>query len=395
MARNIAPLGVAEIGKIRKPGRHAVGNRLYLDIGGSGSKWLVRYGARGQETWLTLGAVDVLRLGASLQDARTRAVEALAAFGRGEDPQAAKRAAAPRPDGAVGRVTFGEAVGSYLLAHSDKWTNELHRKQWEDTLRGYGKDVWHKAVADITPQDVQRCLAADWKRIPVTMLRTLARFRKVFAHARAKGWRTADNPASLEETQEAIGEHLLQEERNHAAMPWKKLPAFFAKLEAVQGDDAETAAALRFLILTAARTQEARDVRWSEIDTADKLWVVPPERMKRRRRHRVPLSTAALEILKSYPRRDGESRVFPNVSRSAMYELLARMGIEKGEATNHGMRSAFADWCADNKVCDDRVVDAALAHRKKGKTKRAYERTDFLEDRQKVMERWGCYLMFE
>jgi integrase len=402
MARNVAPLGVAELGKFRTEGRHAVGNRVYLEIARSGRRsWLLRYplpgqqpkrGKRLKENWLTIGEVDVLRLGVSLQNARTQAAELLAAVDRGENPAKLHKVQAARPDGAVGRRTFGEAVKSFLEANDGTWTNAKHADQWRGTLEHYGKPIWNRAVAAVTVQDVAACFRLDWRRVPVTVDRTLARFRAVFDHAEGQGWRENNNPARLGPVKQALGQRPPREERNHAAMRWQDLPKFYERLEAVEGPDRVTADALRFLILTAARTQEARDLPWTELDLKKNVWTCPGPRMKRRRAHRVPLSGEALKLLASRPRQDREPMVFADITRSGMYELLATLGVNKGEATTHGFRSAFTDWCVDNRVCDSQLADIAIAHRVRNKTRRAYERTDRLEERRPVMERWAQFL---
>jgi integrase len=228
--------------------------------------------------------------------------------------------------------------------------------------------------------------------VPTTVQRTLARFRAVFDHADGMGWRDGRNPAELGPIKRALGQRPAPEEKHHPAMPWAKLPAFYAKLAAVEGPDKATADALRFTILTAARTQESRDVPWKEIDTRAKIWTCPGPRMKRRRPHRFPLSEAALAVLASRPEGKGADLVFAGVSRSAMYELLATMGLQTGEASVHGFRSSFTDWCVDTKACDSQLADIAIAHRIKGKTQRAYLRSDRLEERRPVMDQWAWFL---
>lgn len=182
-----------------------------------------------------------------------------------------------------------------------------------------------------------------------------------------------------------------RDKEHMAALPWKDLPSFVQRLEKVEG---AASLCLQFAIVTAARTSEARDARWSEIDLDAKLWVIPKGRMKKRRAHSVPLCGAALSILKACPRDPDQPLVFGSLGSTALYKLLTReCGLKPGQATVHGMRSAFADWCADNKVCTADVADAALAHVVKNKTTRAYKRTDYLEERRGVMDRWGTYLI--
>jgi integrase len=397
MARNVPMLGVPELIKITKPGRHACGDKLYMEIPGTHGgrrRWLVRYTYNDSPTWLTLGEVDTGRWDASLLHARQRAKEALDALARGEDPATSRTAPAGNV-GPRGRITFGECVGDYLSSHEMDWTNAVHREQWRSTVRSYAKPIWHRPVADLTVSEVKSCLEPHWRRVPVTAQRTRARIAAVFDFAIGQEWRTAGNPATAKVIGQVLGNGVHNgddDEKHHAALPWKKLPRLMAKLEK---PDYPAALALRFLILTAVRTNGVRGMRWDEVDKRNKVWTVPRSRNKGRTL-RVPLSTAALQILDSRTRIEGDPFVFGNLGPNAIRDTLVREGgYSAGECTAHGMRSTFKDWCEDNKVCDDKVSEAALSHKIKSKSKRAYLRTDYLDERRKVMEAWGCYLMFE
>jgi integrase len=169
-------------------------------------------------------------------------------------------------------------------------------------------------------------------------------------------------------------------------LPWQAIPALMGRLAAI---DSMESLALQLLVLTVTRTGEVVFARWDEIDLDKKLWTIPKARMKKRRAHRIPLAPVAIEILGLCPRTDGEPRVFPGLGETDLYKLLTRQcGVT---TTVHGLRSAFADWCADNRMCTPEVADAALAHTIKGKSTRAYLRTDYLEQRVGVMLKWSLY----
>jgi integrase len=292
------------------------------------------------------------------------------------------------------RVTFGDCVADYLAAHAKDWTNELHARQWRDTLTGYTHSIARRPVADITVSEVKACLEPHWRRVPVTAQRTRARIAAVFDYAIGQEWRTAGNPATAKVMKQVLGNgvgHSDEDEKHHAALPWKKLPKLMGKLDKV---DYPAALALRFLILTAVRTNGVRGMRWDELDRRNKVWTLPKARNKGRTL-RVPLSAAALSILDACHRVEGEPRVFGHLGPNAIRDTLMREGgYSAGECTPHGMRSAYKDWCEDEKVCDDKVSEAALSHKIKSKSKRAYLRTDYLDERRKVMEDWGYYLTF-
>jgi len=155
------------------------------------------------------------------------------------------------------------------------------------------------------------------------------------------------------------------------------------------------ARALEFLILTAARTGEIIGAQWDEIDLSEKLWVVPEARMKAGREHRVPLSGAALTILKQMNAiREGDF-VFPGgkkgkpLSNMAMLAVLKRMG--RRDLSAHGFRSTFRDWAAEQTNFPREVVEMALAHPIESKVEAAYRRGDLFRKRRQLMEAWARF----
>ena len=154
-----------------------------------------------------------------------------------------------------------------------------------------------------------------------------------------------------------------------------------------------SARALEFTILTAARTSEAIEAKWSEFDLSEKLWTVPAERMKAQKEHRVPLCARALEILEALPR-EGEY-VFPGarlgrpLSNMAMLELVR--GMRGQGATVHGFRSSFRDWAAEQTSYPTEMAEMALAHTVGDKVEAAYRRGDMLEKRRRLMADWAAY----
>ena len=136
--------------------------------------------------------------------------------------------------------------------------------------------------------------------------------------------------------------------------------------------------------------------RWDEIDLKSKIWAVPAARMKAGREHRVPLSKAAVALLKPAAKiREGEY-VFPgarakhHLSEMALEMVLRRMGV-KG-VTVHGFRSSFRDWAGEATTFPREVAEAALAHAVGDMTERAYRRGDALEKRRELMEAWAGFL---
>jgi integrase len=154
------------------------------------------------------------------------------------------------------------------------------------------------------------------------------------------------------------------------------------------------ASALEFLILTAARTSEVIHARWAEVDLKSGVWIIPAERMKGGREHRVPLAPAATAVLKRMKQLNGEY-VFPgrtpdsSLSNMALLMTLGRM--DRGDITSHGFRSSFRDWAAERTNFPSEVVEMALAHTVESKTEAAYRRTDLFDKRRRLMEVWAEY----
>jgi integrase len=176
-------------------------------------------------------------------------------------------------------------------------------------------------------------------------------------------------------------------------MPWREVPAFFAKLKA----EPESAAsqALAFAILTAARSGEVMGAIWDEIDLDSATWTIPASRMKMGKEHSLPLSDAAVEILRSQAEARGRnphvfrSRLpFKRLSINALSMAMERLG--EGMWTVHGFRSSFRSWCADHAVAFE-VAEACLAHSSSSVVE-AYQRSSMLERRRPVMEAWAAHL---
>jgi integrase len=175
-------------------------------------------------------------------------------------------------------------------------------------------------------------------------------------------------------------------------MPYARVPAFMQDLAARGGI---ASIALRFLILTDARTSEVLGCRWVEISDAATTWTVPAERIKAGKEHRVALSEPALELLRTLPHLC--EYVFPGLKQgmplkaTALSDVLKRMKV--ADATVHGFRSSFRDWTAEQTSAPHDVVEACLAHATGNAVVRAYLRSDFFEKRRQLMEHWGQHCL--
>jgi integrase len=241
-------------------------------------------------------------------------------------------------------------------------------------------------VADIETAHIEKALGPIWDKIPETASRVQKRIEHVMNYAIGGKLRTGDNPARREYLKARLGK-LQKGNGHHAALPFVEAPAFMAEL---RERDSVSARCLEFTILCAARTGEAIGARWSEIK--GKVWIIPAERMKSDREHRVPLSDRAVEILKTLPQRGVHVFTGTNrrpLSNMAMLELLR--GMSPGH-TVHGFRSTFRDWAAERTNYPEFVVEMALAHAVGDDVVKAYKRTDLFTRRTRLMKQWADFL---
>jgi integrase len=386
-----------------KPGLHADGGNLYLQVsvGREGDRrlsWIFRYRVKStrRSRDMGLGSADTIGLGA----ARDRAREYRGLLLIGKDPIAERES--ERAKNAAGRsskITFDDCAAQYIEAHEAGWRNDKHRSQWANTLRDYVSPVLGALPIDmIETEHVLSSLKKIWIEKPETASRVRQRIERVLDWARVRGFRQGENPARWK----GHLDHLLPAKnkvarvKHHAAMPYRDIPSFMARLSE-RTDIASKA--LAFTILTACRTGEVIGARWQEIDLEGRVWLIPPERMKAAREHRVPLSEPALAILRDMASKRVNEFVFPSfdarsrgpLSNMAMSMVLRRM--RHGDITTHGFRSAFRDWCGEETSFPREVAEAALAHAIESKTEAAYRRGDALEKRRPLMEAWASYCL--
>ena len=385
-------LSAKRIKGLTEKGRYGDGDNLYLCVGGGGRKsWALLYTIAGQNRQMGLGPLDD---DFGIVEARDRAAELRRMIRRGVDPLDEKRA--ERAKAAPTVVTFREVAEDCIASLVPGWTNGKSEGQCRQSLTTYAYPVMGDMdVAAITTDEVYRVLEPIWATKPETAGRVRARIEKVLDRATARKLRTGDNPARLKGNLD----HLLAKQskvkrvKSHAALPYAEVSSFMVEVRKREG---VAARAFEFAILTAARTNEALGATWSEIDLDAATWTIPADRMKARRDHRVPLSEAAVALLRSMPRDQGSDFVFISpmakgkpLSNMALLATLKRM--ERTDLTAHGFRSTFRDWAAETTAYPDAVVEMALAHAISNAVEAAYRRGDLFEKRKRLMADWAAY----
>jgi integrase len=385
-------LTAANVEAQKRPGRYADGGNLWLQVTLSGTKsWIYRYTRDAKPHHMGLGPYPAV----SLQKARLKARAVAEQLADNVDPLKARdaRRDAERASAAK-RVTFTQAYERYIAQNEAGWRNEKHRAQWRATLATYADPiVGNLDVAAIETAHIVTILEPIWTTKTETASRLRGRIENVLAWAAFAGLRTGENPARWKGHLEAAlpKPSKVKDAGHHAAMPYTDIAPFMLKL----ADNASvSSAALRFTILCAARTNEAIGATWGEFDLDAKLWVIPKARMKADKEHRVPLSDAAVELLRSLPR-EGEfvfmgAKAGKPLSNMAMLQLL-RGVLPDQQLTVHGFRSSFRDWAGETTSYPREVIEHALAHQLKDKAEAAYQRGDLLNKRRKLMDDWAAH----
>lgn len=385
----MSKLNQKKIDRLRDRGRYGDGRNLYLHVGPTGAKsWLFIYRINKKERMIGLGSLRYV----GLEDAREKAAEYRKLLRQGVEPPRAR--AAPRRQ--LG-TTFKDIADRYIVAHRDSWRSEKSEKQWRSSLTAYAYPILGEMdVGEIGVAHIHEVLEPIWTTKTDTATKVRGRIGAVLGFAAG-----LDLRPDLDLTRSGGKlDYLLPKAakvrrvEGHASLPYEKVPTFMTEL---RGREGIAARALELLILTAARTTEVLEARWDEVDLDAAVWTVPADRMKAGREHRVPLSAAAVDLLRAQPRDINSDFIFIGqtnggepLSNMAMAAVLKRMG-RKEDVTVHGFRSTFRTWTAEQNLDIPReIAEAALAHTVGG-VEGAYQRGDYFHTRRKLMERWTTF----
>ena len=401
---------VAKLLRRGEPGRHSdkgglegvKGLRLVV-AGRNAAHWELRYQLRGRTRWMGLGSARTF----SLDEARQRAKEARQKLTDKVDPLDLRKAERAKQSLAAAReLTFSEASQQYFDQHEAKWRNARHRAQFISSLQQYAfpligtlsvRAIDTGLVLKVLEQKIAAARGHSagtfWASRTTTAGRVRNRIEGVLDWATVRGYRSGDNPARWSGHLENVlpERNRIARIEHHPALPYAQLPGFLAELRRREGSAAR---GLEFAILTAARTGEVIGATWNEIDLAQAVWTVPANRIKGGVEHRVPLSPAALALLRVLPTEEGNPHLFVGprsggLSNAALNSVLQRM--ERTNITVHGFRSTFRDWAAEQTNYPREVAERALAHKLRDRTEAAYERTDHFNKRRRLINEWAKF----
>ena len=400
MPRKAKELSATEVRRITHPG---TGGNLNVAVGGvdglqlqvtpTGARsWLLRVTIKGKRRQLGLGPFPDV----TLAQARERARGIKEQVWQGIDPLAEKR-----------RFTFAQAMERTLESRTAEFRNDKHKKQWRSTLDKYAVPVLgDMPVSDIDVSDVLRVLEPIWPTKTETASRLRGRIEAVLSWATVGGHRKGDNPARWRGNLDAVlpKPGKVAKVKHNPALSLTDAADWFSDL---RKRDGMATRALEFVALTAARSGEVRGATWDEIDMDAGLWIIPAERMKAQREHRVPLTADAVALLKGLPRMQGSPYVFP-AARGGMLSDMALSACMKRiheardggyldprsgrPAVPHGLRSTFRDWTAERTEYERDMAEIALAHTVGTTVERAYRRSDMIEKRRQMMGAWARFL---
>ncbi|MDE0155612.1 MAG: tyrosine-type recombinase/integrase [Gammaproteobacteria bacterium] len=372
----------AKARKLTTPGLHTVDTTLYLRITDRSKYWVQRITIKGKRRDLGLGAFPVV----SVDEAREAAFRNRRLVRAGGDPFVEKRKAL-KPD-------FEAAAMATLDTLRPTWRNGRTEQDWRRCMDTYVfPRIGHKRIDLIGRADILDILVPMWTEKNPTAQRVRGWIRAVFSWAQAFG-HIEVNPAA-----DAISAALPRgagNTKHHRALHHAEVRDALEQTDHAPACDAAKLC-LRFIALTAVRSNEARAALWSEIDLNNKTWTVPAARMKSNRAHRVPLSGQAITVLdKTGVLRDTSGLVFPSpmkpgkpLSNAVMMLLLQKAGLAD-RATVHGLRSSFRDWCAESGK-DRQLAEMALAHVVPG-VEGSYFRSDLFARRERLMQQWADYI---
>ena len=372
-----------KVRKLTKPGLYSADTTLYIRVSKTGGKsWIQRTIFNGERHDIGLGGWPVV----TVEDAKEQALANRRLIRSGGNPLTEKRKAK--------MPTFREANNKVLEVNQANWRNEKTLINWQGGMQNYAFPVFgDKRIDKIDSEDVLKVLTGIWSEKPGIAKPLRQRIRKVFDWAQAHNYIEV-NPADTR-INGALPK-LAGVKKNFRSLHYREVGGALIAIEHT-GSSLAAKLCFQFIILTAARSGEARGATWSEIDMEAREWRISASRMKAGIEHRVPLSNEAMVLLeKAKELEDDTGFLFPSpmksksqISNDTLTALLKNTGLAK-IATVHGFRSTFRSWAAECANTPREVAEMALAHTVKG-VEGVYQRSDLFDRRRLLMDSWAKF----
>lgn len=372
-----------------RPYRLSDGRGLYVEVAPNGSRyWRMKYRFSGKEKRLSLGVYPIVTLAMARED--TLAAHRL--LRDGIDPGVHKKDRVREAKLAAANA-FEMVAREWHGVMKPKWTP----RHAEDVIESLEKDIFpafgKRAITELKAPEILEAIRKIEKRGAIDIAqRVRQRCGAVFAYAIGAGF-VDNNPVTAMK-----GIFVTRRKEPRKMLPPEELSDFLQKLRAHKGDKT-IEIGLRLVILTMVRTVEMRAARWEEFDFKKNLWSIPAERMKMRAPHQVPLSHQTLALLDELRpitgRYDlllpGRSDREKPISENTLLYALYRLGYHQ-RATTHGFRALASTILNESGLWRPDAIERQLAHKEQNAVRGAYNRTDYLEERTRMMQWWGDYL---
>jgi integrase len=362
-------------------GKYADGQGLWLvKARKDGGKWILRIVVDGKRREMGLGRwPDV-----SIAEARESASEARKKLRGGVDPIQERRAQKLRTN----CLTVADAVHGCFEAKRAELKNGGHAGRWMSPLSVHVlPKIGKLAIEDIDQHELKRVMEPIWHSKPDTARKAMNRLNLTLKHAAALGL-DVDLQAVMK-AQALLGKRRATT-KHIPSLPYQEAPSFYQWL---CGKPFVSALALRFLILTVARTSEVRFATFSEVERD--VWIIPPDRTKTSKEHRIPLSDEAQAVIDQARQEQDQELLFPTLRGKPMSDATMSRFMEREgyNARPHGFRATFRSWAEECTDARYEVKETALGHQVGSDVERAYQRSDLLEKRRLLLAEWSTYLM--
>lgn len=414
-SKTLSPLAVKRL----PAGVHAVGGvpGLHLQVREAGGRsWVLRATFGGRRREMGLGPYPEV----GLAEARAEAVRVRAIIRAGRDPiSERKEMRAALASASRSAKTFSDVLDEYAAEKLPELKEAKYRSQWVGSVKKYAIPVLgHLSIREVGFEEVLQVLKPLWTEKTETASKLQGRLYKLIGFATVKGYREGDNPAQWRGNLALVlpSPSQVSDKENYPALQLEDVERWWRDL---QGRAGVGARALEFQVMTVSRTGLVRFATWDEVDLNSRIWTVQPGRKASKiksksqggRAHKVPLTSDMISLLRRLPRFEGNPLIFPaprggelsDAALGKVMKVIHAADIRRGgpgfvdretkrAAVPHGFRSTFRTWVSDHTDFDGDMAEVALIHRVGSKVAQAYDRSDRIEKRREMMERWVTLL---